>query len=397
MYFLWEILSVREELLDRLPENFFRGRNPDALQTMRRETREWKWVMESLSEEFHVPLQTFDYCYLYVMKGAFCINDVIRIRRRMLGLSQKELCRGICSERTLQRLEACKTSPHRAIISDLFKRLGLPGALVRTELVSEEPAVRVLMEKIRESVNDQGWADVDRMLEQLKAMVSLDLKSNLQVVERTALYPKWKCRKIDAADYREQMKAALELTMPYSVFLNEGQKYLTISEQSCIQNLMLAMDKESPEFVTCLRHLEEIYQPYAEAEILDAVSGKYEYIIGYARSTWGNLGQYDKSDEYGDIITQECLRFHRLIYLHDSLYGRWWNHTQRKKEGIPTNMELNGKKELTRCLLLSKFARHKYSEDFFKKSWQLCRINQYILQVRFYHLAARSHLHRHRP
>ena len=40
MYFLWEILSVREELLDRLPEDLFRGGNPDALQTMRRETRE---------------------------------------------------------------------------------------------------------------------------------------------------------------------------------------------------------------------------------------------------------------------------------------------------------------------------------------------------------------------
>lgn len=367
MYFLWELLSIRETLLNHLPENFFNNQNSQVANTLRRETKEWKWVLESLSIDFCVPIKTFDYCYLYVMKGAFCINDVVRIRRKMLGLSQKELCHGICSLRTLQRLESCATSPQKAIISDLFDRLGLPMALTRTELIFDNPEARTLMEKIRESVNDHQWAEASSMLKKLKKMVPLNIKSNLQVVENAELSIKWEQREISKNEYCRQMLKTLELTLPYHAFLEEGQKYLTISEQTCIQNLMLAMDKNSPEFLLCLHRLEEIYLPYAKAEILEAVSGKYEYIMGYAASTWGNMGQYDKSDEYDNSITQGCLRFHRLINLHDSLYDRWWNHSQRKKEGIPTDQNLNGEKELTRCLLLSKFVKHKYSEDFFQK------------------------------
>ena len=367
MYFLWELLSIRETLLNHLPENFFSNKESQAANALHTETKEWKWVLKTLSMDFHVPLKTFDYCYLYVMKGAFCINDVIRVRRKMLGLSQKDLCHGICSLRTLQRLEACTTSPQKAIISDLFDRLGLPKALTRTELVFDNPEVRTLMESIRESVNDHQWAKADNMQKKLKKLVSLDIKSNLQVMENVELGIKWGQGEISIIEYYQKMLKTLELTLPYRAFLEEGQKYLTISEQTCIQNLMLAMDKKSPEFLLCLHRLEEIYLPYAKAEIFEAVSGKYEYIMGYAARTWTNMGQYDKSDEYGSSITHGCLRFHRLIYLHDSLYDRLRNYSQRKTEGIPTDQELDTKKELTRCLLLSRFLKHKYSEDFFKK------------------------------
>lgn len=369
MYFLWEILSMREALLENLPKDFFNG--PDIFEKFYRETREWKWAFEKIFGEFCVPLENFDYCHLYVMKGVNCINDVIRIRRKMLGLTREKLCQGICSEKTLRRLESCKTSPQRAIVSGLFERLGLSGELTRTELVTDNPEARQLMEKMRESANGQKWEEAEKMADQLKCLVSMDTKSNRQAVENAEISAKWESGKMEDDEYCQKMKDALELTLPFEAFLSEGEKYLTVNEQTCIQNLMLAMDKESPEFLTCMRRFEEIYQPLVEDDLLESVSGNYEFIMGYVRSELGNRGQYDRGNQYNKSIMQECIRARRLTSIYDCLYDRWWNYAERLKKGIPVDDELNGEDELAKCILCSRFCKQTYAEAFFLKKFKL--------------------------
>lgn len=124
----------------------------EALRAMQRENAEWKEVLEQIYAEFQVPKKTFEYCYLYVVHGVFCINDVIRIRRQMLGITPSKLCDGICSVKTLRRLERRETTPQHAIVEPLFARLGLSGELTRTELVTDDPEAKRLMEKMCFSV-----------------------------------------------------------------------------------------------------------------------------------------------------------------------------------------------------------------------------------------------------
>lgn len=85
MYFLWELLDMREQLLKQIVEGYkYQGEQEkaDGLSAMYQENTEWKGMLEKIYKEFRVPKKTFEYCYLYVMKGVSCINDVIRIRRR---------------------------------------------------------------------------------------------------------------------------------------------------------------------------------------------------------------------------------------------------------------------------------------------------------------------------
>ena len=89
----------------------------------------------------------FEYCYLYVEKGVSCVSDVIRIRRKMLGMSVAKLSDGICTERTLRRIENRQSTSQMAIVTELFGRLGLSPELTRTDLVTEKPEARQLMEK----------------------------------------------------------------------------------------------------------------------------------------------------------------------------------------------------------------------------------------------------------
>lgn len=59
------------------------------------------------------------------MKEVF-LGDVIRQRRLELGLTQEELCEGICEPMTISRFENGRQTPSRNRIKALLQRLGLP-------------------------------------------------------------------------------------------------------------------------------------------------------------------------------------------------------------------------------------------------------------------------------
>ncbi|HBA50774.1 MAG TPA: hypothetical protein DCZ91_23855 [Lachnospiraceae bacterium] len=379
MYYLWELLDIRERLLKRIEEELSQKgetKKAETLEPMRRENKEWMKTLESVYAEYGVPKETFSYTCLYVEKGAACISDVIRIRRNMLGMSREELCEGICDVKTLRRLENRKTVSRREIVEELFERLGLSRELTRTELETEKPEARQLMEKLRTCINDHRMEEAEEMYARIKELVSMKKRCNRQTLMQVHIILRnWRGDLSDAECYRE-ICIALELTIPYKAFLKEGEKYLTYEEQSCIQNMMQRMDKTSSEFLTCMRRFEELYQPFEMNLLIGTVSSIYELIMEFVGSEWGNLGIYDKADKVSGIIVKECLCFRRLHSISAGLYDRWWNYAERKQRGIPTDKILNGEEELTKCLILSTLDKQKHYEPFYQKKLESARKKQ---------------------
>lgn len=369
LYFMWEILDIRERLLGSLQaqcESRGESEAEDVVELLQ-ENKGWREALEDVYEEFHVPKETFEYCYLYVVKGVSCINDVICIRRKMLGLTQQELCGEFWNVRTLQRIEGRQVSPQVANVRELFRRLGMPTELVRTELVTADVRVRELMDKLRIQVNEYNRKEADELLQQIKQMISMDEIANQQVIMNEEALSEWDKGVITNDEYCERMKKALELTLPYEAFMRPGEKYLTHSEQTCVQNMMLGMDVDSEEYKICLQRLEEMYQAYPENELQEGVSSMYEFLMLFVGSKLGNRGEYDRADKYNQIIVPECLRLHRLASIPSGLYDRLWNHKQRKLQGIPVLRELDAKAELTRCIRLSELGRKGRKKRFYEK------------------------------
>ena len=223
------------------------------------------------------------------------------------------------------------------------------------------------MEKLRIQVNEYNREEADGLLREIKELVPLDEIVNQQALLKEETLSKWDRGEITDKEYCEQMKRALELTLPFEAFLRPGEKYLTHSEQTCIQNMMVRMDKESEEYKICLQRLEELYQAYPGNELLESVSGMYEFIMLFVRSKLGNRGEYDRADEYDEIIVPECLRQHRLASISSGLYDRVWNYKQRKLHNIPTIRELDAREELTKCIQLSDLGRKEHKKQFYEK------------------------------
>lgn len=191
-------------------------------------------ALERTYAEFHVPKETFEYCCLYVVKGVSCINDVIRVRRKMFGMSRKELCGGICDIATLRRLERRETVTHREIAEKLFERLGLSTEFARTNLVTASHEAKRMMMQLRECVNERKWDDVKTLREQIEGLIAMDIPSNRQVMMRQETISRWHSGEISRDEYLSRMRTVLELTLPCQAFYSEGEQYLTNEEQVCI-------------------------------------------------------------------------------------------------------------------------------------------------------------------
>lgn len=370
MYYLWEILDMREKLLERIsqkPTLQWEPKRAASLAALCLENIQWKKALEKTYSEFQVSKETFEYCYLYVVRGVSCINDVVRIRRKMFGMSRKELCDGICDIATLRRLEQRKTATHREIAEKLFQRLGLSTEFARSNLVTASYEAKQMMMQLRKYVNERKWDDARMLQEQIESLIAMDIPSNRQVMMRQEATFCWYSGEISRDEYLSRMRAALELTLPYKIFYSEGEKYLTNEEQVCIQNMMQVLDEASDEYAVCAENLETLYLPYAENELLEAVANLYEFVMGNIGSWRGNRGDFDRSDQYNTTILLGCLHFRRTEIIARSLYGRWWNYYARKEQGIPTNEILDDMGELTRCISFSQLSKQHRFEQFLQK------------------------------
>ena len=168
-------------------------------------------------------------------------------------------------------------------------------------------------------------------------------------------------------EYCRLQREALEQTMPLESFLQEGEKFMTQQEQTCIQNMMQGMDRGSWQFSTCMKRFEEYYALFIEKEILGTVNGMYALVMGMVEREYGNRGEYDSADLYNEPIIRGCLRLRKLWRLAHALYARWWNYAERRKRNIPDDRSLDGTSELTRCLVLCEMAGDRSKVLFCRK------------------------------
>lgn len=78
----------------------------------------------------------------------FFLGEYIKQRREALGLTQKQVCEGICDPVTLSRLENGKQTPSRNRINAILQRLGLPDDRYISLLSKNELKIEALKKEI---------------------------------------------------------------------------------------------------------------------------------------------------------------------------------------------------------------------------------------------------------
>ena len=172
-----------------------------------------------------------------------------------------------------------------------------------------------------------------------------------QAVFRNELILECNKKKLEG-NYRKELyipwiKEILEYTIPYEVATAKGEKYLTQTEISCLQNILNRTNWLQPETKECV---ETLYDLFEYQRRMEECMDMYEFVMLSVSSSLGDKGEYDLSDDIKIKIFKSALLRRRLGNHNRSLYGLLWNDEQRKKEQHPVRRGVDVKKELQKCI-----------------------------------------------
>lgn len=362
-YYLVELLEIRKQLLeDQLGE--LTGEEQEENLAVHREDEELLKVIRDLYRQYDVTDYMEDCTYLYQQKWVFPIGEVLKIRRTMFGMTQEQLCDGICSVKSLRRAEQGKTDIQREVREKLLKRLGLSGQLQWTRLITSDREVVRLAERLAKYQNGQNYVETRKLLERLKAKVTMEIPQNKQFIIETETLLDYYEKKISMRKFVDCETEILRQTLKENDFRKMGKIYLTEMEIKCIRNRWRGLKNEEKK--KDIQFLLNIYEEYSSKNVIANAISMYEFVTEGAVSELGNMGEHELAILIDKKSIKESLKCRRLIHIDYKLYDIFWNNQEiRKKKDIKMNLEKMAD-ELVNCISISHYTKRYFYEKIYR-------------------------------
>lgn len=370
-YYLIELLEIEIQILETMPEDAV-AEYLEKNGTDRINAKELMSVIKNLYAEYEVPAYMQDCTYFYQQKWIFSMKDVLRTRREMFGLTQEQLCEGICSVKSLRRAEKGQTDMQRETLKKLLNRLGLSGQMQWSRLITSDRKVIRMAEELAGYINDRKFSVASKQLESLKSRIDLDIPQNKQYfLEKQALL-EFEQGKVTREEFVKMEKEALECTLRAENLYRKENVYLTEREIICISNSWKGMEeKEKRESINLILRL---YDNYALNNGLSQAISVYEIVTEAAVNELGNSGEHVREEEIDRKSIKVSLSCRRVWDIHYKIYDILWNEKeiQKKNKEKKRNMEMTD--GLMKCISIS----HYVKQPFYEKIYREKMINLYI-------------------
>ena len=363
-YYLIELLEIEIQILETMPEDAV-TEHLEKNGTDRINAKELMSMIKNLYAEYEVPAYIQDCTYFYQQKWIFSMKDVLRTRREMFGLTQEQLCEGICSVKSLRRAEKGQTDMQRETLKKLLNRLGLSGQMQWSRLITSDREVIRMAEELADYINDRKFSVASKQLESLKSRIDLDIPQNKQYfLEKQALL-EFEQGKVTREEFVKMEKEALECTLRAENLYRKENVYLTAREIICISNSWKGMEeKEKRESINLILRL---YDNYALNNGLSQAISVYEIVTEAAVNELGNNGEHVRAEEIDRKSIKASLSCRRVWDIHYKIYDILWNEKKlMKKSGKRvSNNRMNT--ELKRCIIMSHYVKRYFYENVYKE------------------------------
>lgn len=370
-YYLVELLEIEIQILETMPEDAV-TEHLEKNETDKINARELISVIKNLYAEYEVPAYMQDCTYFYQQKWIFSMKDVLRTRRAMFGLTQEQLCEGICSVKSLRRAEKGQTDMQRETLKKLLNRLGLSGQMQWSRLITSDREVIRMAEELADYINDRKFSVASKQLESLKSRIDLDIPQNKQYfLEKQALL-EFEQGKVTREEFVKMEKEALECTLCAENLYRKENVYLTEREIICISNSWKGMEgKEKRESINLILRL---YDNYALNNGLSQAISVYEIVTEAAVNELGNNGEHVRAEEIDRKSIKASLSCRRVWDIHYKIYDILWNEKEIQKKNKEKNRNMEMTDGLMKCISIS----HYVKQPFYEKIYREKMINLYI-------------------
>lgn len=296
----------------------------------------------------------------------FFLGDYIKQKRLDLGLTQEQLCDGICEPMTLSRLENGKQTPSRNRINALLQRMGLPDDRYFALLSKNELEMEALQKEIVACNVTEQVAEGFEKLAQFEALAAPDD----QIAQQFILSSKVLLGRLDGRYMpREQidmLMQAIRLTVPRFDLENIESFLYTKDEITIINQIGLAysddgQNKKSAEiYYQLLRYVRKHFK-----ETITLIGALPLVLYNYAR-VLDLCGRYEEGAELAQECRKACIQ-----------YGHY--------------------QELPRCLEIEAECRHfmgdeEISKELYYQSYYLCKVVEYQVGLEIVKKEAKEYL-----
>ena len=370
-YYLVKLLEIEIQILETMPEDAV-TEHLEKNETDRINAKELMSVIKNLYAEYEVPAYIQDCTYFYQQKWIFSMKDVLRTRREMFGLTQEQLCEGICSVKSLRRAEKGQTDMQRETLKKLLNRLGLSGQMQWSRLITSDREVIRMAEELADYINDRKFSVASKQLESMKSRIDLDIPQNKQYfLEKQALL-EFEQGKVTREEFIKMEKEALECTLRAENLYRKENVYLTEREIICISNSWKGMEgKEKRESINLILRL---YDNYALNNGLSQAISVYEIVTEAAVNELGNSGEHVRAEEIDRKSIKASLSCRRVWDIHYKIYDMLWNEKEIQKKNKEKNRNMEMTDGLMKCISIS----HYVKQPFYEKIYREKMINLYI-------------------
>jgi transcriptional regulator with XRE-family HTH domain len=359
-FFLLELLEIKSKILECMKTKT----EDEKLQAEYEECTELTALLKKLSAECDVPAYMQDCTYLYQQRWVFYIGDVLRIRREMYGLTQKELSKGICSVRTLRRAEKKEANMQHALVSALLRKLGLSKEFQRARIVTNDREVLRLKREILVCRNNRNFEQCRKLFIQIREKISLDIPENRQYLADLEASLDWKEGKISKEEFAAREEKVLRCTLTAKDFFRADEIYLTEMELSCICKKIQGLNEETKKsHIEFLLHFFDIFE--RKCKTLDHIV-MYEFVMSCVASELGDMGKFQISTDLDKRVLKMSLSCKRICTVDGVLYNILWNEIEQQKQCGQYFENEKRTKQLQQCILLSHFCRQDFNEKFYK-------------------------------
>lgn len=296
----------------------------------------------------------------------FFLGDYIKQKRLDLGLTQEQLCDGICEPMTLSRLENGKQTPGRNRINALLQRMGLPDDRYFALLSKNELEMEALQKEIVACNVTEQVAEGFEKLAQFEALAAPDD----QIAQQFILSSKVLLGRLDGRYMpREQidmLMQAIRLTVPRFDLENIESFLYTKDEITIINQIGLAysddgQNKKAAEiYYQLLRYVRKHFK-----ETITLIGALPLVLYNYAR-VLDLCGRYEEGAELAQECRKACIQ-----------YGHY--------------------QELPRYLEIEAECRHfmgdeETSKELYYQSYYLCKVVEYQVGLEIVKKEAKEYL-----
>ncbi len=133
-----------------------------------RNTALWiKAQYEAMYAEFGAEKESVSWCIPYASNEVYSIDEVVKIRRKAVGLKQEELAEGICTNRTISNIEQGRYNPKPTKRAKILSRLGI-NSMCYGEVETADYDIYKEVVKLSRYINDYKWKESRELFAAIK-------------------------------------------------------------------------------------------------------------------------------------------------------------------------------------------------------------------------------------